>query len=410
MHLAIVVTETRDWRSLAPARETELTRRYAEQQVAAGHDVTVFCTQFWDGYESTLRRDGVTYRAVTVAPAATSFTARLPALLAAARPDVVHAAPTPPSAVLAAKQGARLASAPLVVGWEGHERPTGRLVGRAARAPDGVTVPSGLVGTRARKAGTPERRVRNVPQAIDADRVESVDPTGDYDVVTATPLDEHANLDGLLLALAELRRRDWSALVVDTAAESSRSTRRALRTDGGASGTDGSTDGDADGRPSDSSSVSTPAATNGVGTAEEGDEGAAEQSPRDRLAEQLDDLRIADRVTVVDGLDRDERLASYRGAHVFVQTRAREYFARELLWALACGCVGVVEYQADSSAHELLVDHPRGFRVTTPEEIETAIEDAADLERWTVDPEMRRYDWERVAEEYVEYYRELATA
>lgn len=415
MHVAIVVSETRDWRSLAPARETELTRRLAERQASAGHDVTVFCTQFWDGYEATLRRDGVTYRAVTVAPATASFTARLPVLLAAAQPDVVHAVPTPPSAVVAAKQGARLAGAPLVVGWEGHEQPAGRLLGRAARAPDRVVVPSGLVGTRARKAGTPERRVRTVTQPIDFERVETVAPTGDYDVVTATPLDEHANLDGLFLALAELRRRDWSALVVgDGRAQRAAGSRP--QSDGGESrdtadsgtslgdGSEGPTPGGAasgDGRTDDASEDST--------TDAEGDGGGErDPTPREAIDRQVADLRIDDRVTVVDDMGRDERLAHYRGAHVFVQTRARENFARELLWALACGCVGVVEYQADSSAHELLVDYDRGFRVTTPEEIEAAITDAGEMERRTVDRALARYDWSPTVERYVDQYRELA--
>ena len=62
MDIAVVVSDSREWRSLAPAREAELTRRLAERQAAVGHDVTVYCTQFWDGYEATLRRDGVTYQ------------------------------------------------------------------------------------------------------------------------------------------------------------------------------------------------------------------------------------------------------------------------------------------------------------------------------------------------------------
>jgi glycosyltransferase involved in cell wall biosynthesis len=416
MDIAVVVSDSREWRSLAPAREAELTRRLAERQAAVGHDVTVYCTQFWDGYEATLRRDGVTYRAVTVAPAKASFTARLPALLALDQPDVVHAVPTPPSAVLAAGQGARLAGVPLVVGWEGHERPRGRLRGRAARAADAVVVPSGLVGTRARKAGTPERRVHDVPQAIDFERVEAVDPAGAYDVVAATPFDEHANLDGLLLALAELRRRDWSALLVGGGGLDDR--RVTTGRGDAATPAEGSHAGAGDGEPTASDGGATTDGAGGAATASDGspaeppggaggdgESGAVDS--RAAVERQLADLSIADRVTVVDGLSREERLAHYRGAHVFVQTRARESFARELLWALACGCVGVVEYQADSSAHELLVDHPRGARVTTPEEIETAIEDAGGTERWSVDPEMRRYDWSAVAEEYVDLYREL---
>jgi glycosyltransferase involved in cell wall biosynthesis len=336
-------------------------------------------------------------------------------LLAAAQPDVVHAVPTPPSAVVAAKQGARLAGAPLVVGWEGHERPAGRLLGRAARAPDRVVVPSGLVGTRARKAGTPERRVRTLPQPIDFERVEAVTPTGDYDVVAATPLDEHANLDGLFLALAELRERDWSALVVGDGTARRATERRPQPGDEGARHTaDGEASlGDGTKRPTPDGVASGDGRTDGVDGEEDTDreDGADERrdpTPREAIDRQVADLRIDDRVTVVDDMGRDERLAHYRGAHVFVQTRAREDFARELLWALACGCVGVVEYQADSSAHELLVDYDRGFRVTTPEEIEAAITDAGEMERRTVDRALARYDWSPTVERYVDQYRELA--
>ncbi|WP_254537411.1 glycosyltransferase family 4 protein [Halomarina litorea] len=347
MRIALVVPDSQGWRSRGSARESERSRVLAERLAADGHEVRVFCTQFWPGYEQVLRHEGVAYHGVTVAPARTSFTARLPALLARYGPDVVQTAPRPASVVLGARAGARLARSPLVVGWTDEVPPGGRLARRAATAPDGALVPSELVGRRVMEYGTPDDRVRRVPQAVDCERVRAVDPDPTYDVVAATPLDEDANLDSLLLALAELRDRDWSALVVGS----------------------------------------------GAGRA--------------GVADQLDSLRIADRVTLAGDLSRDERLAYYRGAHVFVQTRRHVSFARELLWVLVAGCVGVVEYQGGSSAHELVERRERGVRVTSPEELEAVIAGASDRERRDYDPTFERYDWERVLAEHLEFYREL---
>ena len=121
---------------------------------------------------------------------------------------------------------------------------------------------------------------------------------------------------------------------------------------------------------------------------------------------QAAELGIADRVAFVGDVDRETRVATYRAADAFVQTATHELFAEELLWALSAGCVGVVEYQADSSAHELLVGYDRGIRVTESEALDGAIEDA-----WTephqdrAEP-MRSYDHAAVAGDYVELFRE----
>ena len=89
----------------------------------------------------------------------------------------------------------------------------------------------------------------------------------------------------------------------------------------------------------------------------------------------------------VGDLDRRERVGVYRAARAFVQTARRRVFAEELLWALVAGCVGIVEYHAGSSAHEL-VEHylepggnrDRGFRTTSEQELAAAIREAASLE------------------------------
>jgi glycosyltransferase involved in cell wall biosynthesis len=321
------------------------TERVARELATRGHDVTVYCTGWWDGYDEYRELDGVTYRAVTVSPADSSFVARVAGLLAVDRPDVVHARPTPPAAVLAARTGARLARAPLVVDWYGDD-PPGRFRRRAARVGDRVVTPSRLVGTWVRELGASEARTRIVPEMLDMSLVRSTDPAGDVDVVAARDLDEDANLGSLFLALAELRQRDWTATVI------------------------------------------------------------GDGPVRESYEAQVADLRIDDRIEFVGDLPREERLARYRAAHVFVHTATWEPFATELMWAMACGCVGVVEYQEDSAAHELVERRQRGFRATSPEEIEDAIVEAGDVPEWTVDDSFEAFDREAIVERWLDCYRE----
>jgi glycosyltransferase involved in cell wall biosynthesis len=347
MQVAVVVEETTP---LADADDRAVARveRTARSLAARGHDVTIHCTAWWGDrldYSLTRERDGVTYHAVTVAPATTSYHARIPALLARARPDAVHAVGGA-SVLLAARLGASLAQAPLVVDWFGEDPPDDPGVERALRTADRVVTPSELVRTRVRERGVSEDRAAVVPEAIDLDRVRAVEPVADPpDVVAATELDGDANLESVLLGLAELRDRDWSATVV------------------------------------------------GDGPA------------REAYERQAADLSIDDRVTFAGDLARDERLAIYRGAHVLCQTAMDEVFAIELLWALACGCVGIVEYQADSAAHELVERRERGFRVSTPEEISERIEAAGEFEAWTTDRRLETFDGAVVAERWLDQYR-----
>lgn len=347
MRIALVAPDSRGWRVDGGAREGERLRALAERLGDRGHNVTVFCTQFWDGYDETLRIEGVTYHAVTVAPARTSFATRIGPLVARLGPDVVHARPASPGVVFGARTGSRLARCPFVVEWTGeedvaaHDSVTGR---RAARTPDHVVSPSALVETRVRELGVPDDRTVQIPHGIDTGRIRATDPGDGADVVYAGPLDEFANLEDLLLALAELRQRGWSAQVI------------------------------------------------GDGPA------------REEYEQQARELRIHDRIEFVGDCSRAERIARYRASHAFVQTREREPFAHELLWAMACGCVGIVEYQADSSAHELVVGKPRGFRVTEPEEIDEALREAADLGRRSDDEAFEPYDHAAVTDRYLRLY------
>lgn len=342
MRIAVVVERTSHYRETdGVCRLERVARGLADQD----HDVRVFCAQWWDGYEITRVAEGLTYHGVTVSPASSSFVARLPVLLARFRPDVVHATPTPATVVRAAWLGSTLARAPLLIDWYGDESSDSRL-GPAVRAPDRIVTPSRLVQRKVRERGAAPDRTRVIPEAVDMDLIRRTDPSGDADVVYARRLDAEANLESLLLALAQHRQRGWSATVV------------------------------------------------GDGPEREGYEAKAA------------DLRIDDRVEFVGVCDREERVARYRGSHAFVHTAQRTCFATELLWALACGCVGVVEYQEDSSAHELVEERSRGLRATGPEEVEEELLAAESLERRTVDEEFAEYDRNAILDMYLACYRD----
>ena len=325
--------------------------RVARTLARRDHDVTLFCAQWWDGYDERIERDGLTYRAVTVSPALTSFVVRIPALLAAHRPDVIHTRPAPPVQTVAASLGATLARAPLVTEWYGDESiEESRLYERAASGPKMVVTPSEMVRTEVREAGASADTSRVIPESIDMSLVRSVDPAEEVDVVFAHPLDESANLESFLLGLAELRTKDWTATVI------------------------------------------------------------GDGPMREEYENEAADLRIDDRITFAGACDRRERVALYKGAHAFVQTAYREYFATELLWAMACGCVGIVEYQAESSAHELIEGAQRSFRTTNPQQIADAIVDAGEFERLSVDEDWADYDHDAVLEEYIGVYEDLQDA
>ena len=344
MRVAFVSFRTTHHDETAGARRLE---RVARLLLGRGHDVTLFCDQWWGGdLVQSFEDNGLEYRRVSVG-GKPSFLMGLPFALAGYRPDVVHARPSPPH-LGAADWGARLARAPLVVEWYGDDDDTGEAFsGSTARRPDKLLVPSQLVWTRACERGAASNQTQVVPGSIDFGRIKTVEPDHDTDLVYAHPLDETANLDQFLLALAELRDRGWHATVI-------------------------------------------------------GD------GPRRQEYEAMaDELRISGRVVFRGSCDREQRIAAYRGAHVFVQTATRELFARELLWALACGCVGIAEYQAASSATELVENYPRSFRVTSPQEVADAITEAGNLDQMTREESWQSHDDDAVIEQYLDIYREL---
>lgn len=314
-----------------------------------GHDVHVCCAQFWPGEYGKLERDGIVYHGVSVGlEARRSFLLRLPFVLRAIDPDVIHAGAEPPSQVLSANWGSRLSRVPLLVEWYGDGGiPDDRWHRWATSRPDRIVTPSRLVRTWVRERGATGDQVEVIPNHVDVERIESIAPGDRTDVVYARRLDEAANLESLLLGLAELRGRNWTATIV------------------------------------------------GDGPERETYEGLAS------------DLRIDDRLTFAGACSRDERIAIYRGAHVFAQTADHCVFPTELLWGLAAGCVGIVEYHADSSAHELVEGRRRGFRTTSEGELADAILDAGDLEYRDYDGDFASFDRRPILERYLQDYRDL---
>jgi glycosyltransferase involved in cell wall biosynthesis len=332
-------------------RETaagERARRTAELLAARGHDVTVLCSQWWEGHVTEFEQNDVTYRAVTEGPAPGSFASKVPFSLRKVGPDVIQAVNSPPGAVRSARLAGRVLRAPLVVDWW-CDRPEDNVGSypRAARAADVVVTPSRTIKTTVREHGADADDVRVIPESVDFDLVREAPVDERADIVYARDLDADANVEGFLLALGELRDRSWRAVVV-------------------------------------------------------GD------GPARREAEEIAaDLRIDDRVAFLGDLPAEERVPILKGAHVFAQTATREPFATDLLWGLACGCVGIVEYQADSAAHELVEGWERGRLVTDPPELADEIAAAAGLERRRIEEAFADYDHGAVLERYLDCYRRL---
>jgi glycosyltransferase involved in cell wall biosynthesis len=357
MRVAVVAAVT------SQHRESERrwrTRRTAELLAGRGHEVVVCCARWWGRTpEFVDEESGVRYRAVAPTPGHPGFAARVGRTVQAVDPDVVHAVHDHPKNVLGAKAGAIVSRAPLVLDWYDTEVPrpdSGALGGivtparrwlaaRAARAPTTVLTPSRTIRTHVWELGA-EDDVRVVPNGIEFERIRNVDPDGTADIVVSGRLDGTANVESLLLALAEFRERDWEATVV----------------------------GDGPARPA--------------------------------YERQASDLRIDDRVTFAGALDLEERLALFRAAHVYVHTATSTPFATDLLRALACGCVGIVEYHAESSAHELVEQRARGFLVTSEEELVDALGAAGQLDHRTVEEDFAEFDEREVVRQYVDCYRD----
>jgi glycosyltransferase involved in cell wall biosynthesis len=323
----------------------------AQGLAARNHEIATFCARWWDGQGVVKTADGQDYRAVTGSPGE-GFATRLPTALRRWEPDVIHAVHDDATTVLAADFG----GAPLVVDWYdlARQEPTGvwgkmllQVRRQAARVPDAVVVPSKLVETSVRELGRAADDIEVVPTGVEYDHIRSVDPDDQAEIVYSRRLDGDANLSELLLALAEFRNFDWTCAVIGDGPE------------------------------------------------------------RSTFEAQTREMRIDDRVTFVGDRDLSERLAIFRGAHVYVHTATRAAFPTDLLRALAAGCIGIVSYHEASSAHELIETRERAFAATSPAEIAEALRNAGELEHRTIDERYAEYDRETILDRYLSIYREL---
>lgn len=349
MRVAFVSMRTASHEETGPTRRM---RRLAELLANRGHDVLVCCAQWWDGDGPTFERNDVTYRRACKEPSTGAFLRGLPAALRRARPEVIHACHEPPLGVGVARLVSLFGRVPTVVDWWAapETRPDALLRrghGLAARLSERVVTPSQMAKTGVREYGVDAEDAQVIPESVDMSLIRESEVDDRADVVYARDLDADANVESFLLALAELRDVDWRAAVI----------------------------GDGPARA------------------------AAEKSAAD--------LRIDDRVEFFGDLSIPERVPILKGAHVFAQTARREAFATDLLWALACGCVSLVEYQAGSSAHELVEGSDRHSLVTSPQELADEIEVAAEAEHRTVDEAFADYDHEAVLEQYLACYRDV---
>lgn len=343
MRVAVVTLETAHSTDTARTRRLD---RLSRQLVEAGNHVVVCCDQWWDGNVSTFEHDGVHYRAVTSDGSVRKFAARIPFSLRRIKPDIVHASYWPPIAAVGAAAGRWIGRTPVAVDWYGDvpiDTPS-RMVQRAIRSPTVLTTPSKYIETSVRERGARADRIRVIPDSIDINRIRDQPAADRPDIVTARHLDEEANVDMMLLGLAELRDRDWSAMVIG--------------------------------------------------------DGPALDYYRRKAAE----LRIDDRVDFPGDLPIDVRIGHYKAAHVFIQTAERCPFPLELLRALACGCVGIVDYQESSAAHELVETFDRGFRTTDPEELSQAIIEAGELPELTYHDGFESYRHDRILEQFLDLY------
>jgi glycosyltransferase involved in cell wall biosynthesis len=348
MRVAVVSARTiHHGDSAAAARATRLATAVAER----GHEVVWLTARWWEGDFRDFEQDGITYRAVG-SGASVSTPLRIANRVREFDPDVVHAYVGQPTWTAGARLGATLSGAGFLLECYEPPEPAGAvgnwLRRSALRAAGAIVVPSETVGTAVRELGVDGDLVRVIPTGIDIDRLRGIEPADGGDIVYSRRLDDGANLETLLLALAEFREYDWTATVI-------------------------------------------------------GD------GPRRAAYErQASDLRIEDRVEFVGDRPDEDRIALFKNAHVYVHTAEYTPFAHDLLRALAAGCVSIVEYHEDSSAHELVVHEDRGFTATSPEELTERLAAAGELERLTFDEAFTDVSDRDFLEAYLDLYRRLS--
>lgn len=346
MRVALVSARTTQH---APTDGAERLERLATLLTDRGHEVTILSAKWWDGDVGEFEREGVTYRSIGETPDGTGVAYRIVGAVRDLDVDVVHAVCDPPSHMVAARTAAALSRTPYVVECYDPPRRSGpfasKLYTAGARAADAVITPSRTVKTRVREFGVRAERIHVIPTGIDMETIRETEPRENGDIVYSRYLDDEANLETLLLALAEFREYDWDATII------------------------------------------------------------GDGPKRADYERQARDLRIDDRVHFVGDKDVTERIALFKNAHAYVHTAEYTPFAIDLLRGLASGCVALVEYHADSSAHELVEQEDRGFTATSAQELTERLATAGDLDSLEVDERFSAYDERHFIERYLDVYR-----
>ncbi|MFP4530226.1 MAG: glycosyltransferase [Halodesulfurarchaeum sp.] len=325
--------------------------RLAAAVARRGHEVLWVTAKWWQGDFADFEQDGITYRGIGNGGDSLLTPWHVARAVRDWGPEVVHGGCSSPRWTVGAQLGATVSGAGFILDWYDPPAVAGTVAGwlrkRALRSADVVVTPSETVETAVRELGIDGRTVRVIPTGIDVDLVRETAPATSGDIVYSRRLDDGANLETLLLALAEFREYDWHATII-------------------------------------------------------GD--GPQRSVYERQAR---DLRIDDRVDFVGDLPLEERIARFKNAHVYVHTAEYTPFAHDLLRALAAGCVSIVEYHEESSAHELVVHEDRGFTATSPEELTRRLAAAANLESRTVDEDFLDLSEEAFLEAYLDIYRSV---
>lgn len=320
-------------------RRARRVRELVSGLIKADHTAEVATVKWWDQRTVTHHDRWTTHHAVgrdrLSAP-------RLARRVRNFDPDVVHLVDVPPSGVIASSV---VTDAPVIYEATelGGELAQTKLHRPVEGAIDRIIVPSEVVATELLAAGI-DVPIDTIPDPIRMQRVRSVTPADSATVVWHARSLEAANLEDLLLALAETPRSLQAVLFLDEGTDAARQAAAPYDLDG--------------------------------------------------------TLDIRPHATL------RERLAVYRGAAIYIHTADRCAFATELLRALAAGCVGLVSLQPNSSAHELVSMNDRGIRVGTPEELVGGIERARTLEQSTMEPDFADYDVAAIIDRLVAIYEQ----
>lgn len=345
MRVAVVTEHVRE---RGPGRGGSRTTATARGLGEAGHEVAVVTPRWW-GHRH--RRHHARWSTHHLGGGRRLVPWSVARTVASLRPGVVHLADAPPTAVLAAAAatvGRRSALVYEVVDFDSPLLDGGWATRRALARLDRVIVPSGAVRTALLEAGhDPTTTILGDP--IDLRRIGRVVPNRAVDVAWVGPGHRRDDLEAFLLALAELRDREWTAALLG---------------------------------PFD-----------GLGD----------------VATEVDDLGLTARIRVAPRPTPRERLAVYRGAATVVQTTPVCAFPTELVWAQAAGCTAVVQYRERSSAHEPVEAHGRGTLVSTPDELPGAIADALNRAPDVIDATFAAYDRGRYVEGLESLYGSAVT-